>query len=147
MKTTNCQNCKNDFNIEADDFLFYEKIKVPPPTFCPDCRLIRRMAWRNERSLYKRNCDLCGKSKILQFSADSKYKVYCRECWWSDEWDGVDVGREYDFSRSFFEQYRELLEEVPKAALHTEYSTMINSEYFQSQDLDENPSIFYFLQS
>jgi hypothetical protein len=24
-----CQNCKNDFVIESDDFSFYEKIKVP----------------------------------------------------------------------------------------------------------------------
>lgn len=27
-----CQNCKNDFIIEPEDFVFYEKIKVPPPT-------------------------------------------------------------------------------------------------------------------
>jgi len=29
-ETKNCQNCKNDFTIEPDDFSFYEKIKVPP---------------------------------------------------------------------------------------------------------------------
>jgi hypothetical protein len=33
-----CQNCKKDFTIELDDFRFYEKIKVPPPTFCPEYR-------------------------------------------------------------------------------------------------------------
>ena len=69
-----CQNCKKDFIIEPEDFNFYEKIKVPPPTFCPWCRFIRRMAWRNERALYKRTCDLCQKkynsyiSKRLSFS-------------------------------------------------------------------------------
>ena len=36
-----CQNCKQDFTIEPDDFGFYEKIKVPPPTFCPLCRAQR----------------------------------------------------------------------------------------------------------
>jgi hypothetical protein len=35
-ETKNCQNCKNDFTIESEDFKFYEKIKVPPPTWCPD---------------------------------------------------------------------------------------------------------------
>lgn len=27
-----CQNCKTQFTIEPEDFKFYEKIKVPPPT-------------------------------------------------------------------------------------------------------------------
>ena len=52
-----CQNCKKDFTIEVEDFNFYEKIKVPPPTFCPECRHIQRLASRNVKSLYKRVCD------------------------------------------------------------------------------------------
>ena len=56
-----CQNCKKDFTIEPEDFNFYEKIKVPPPTWCPECRMIRRMNYRNERSLYKQDCALCKK--------------------------------------------------------------------------------------
>jgi len=50
----NCQNCKKDFTVEPEDFNFYEKIKVPPPTFCPECRLVRRMLWRNEGLAPKR---------------------------------------------------------------------------------------------
>ena len=30
-----CQNCKQNFTIEPEDFTFYDKIKVPSPTFCP----------------------------------------------------------------------------------------------------------------
>ena len=62
--TKQCQNCHQKFNIEPEDFEFYKKISVPPPTFCPDCRLQRRLAFRNERKLYKRKCDLCGKDLI-----------------------------------------------------------------------------------
>jgi hypothetical protein len=80
METRECQNCHNKFNIESDDFSFYEKMKVPAPTFCPECRLIRRLIMRNERTLYKRKCDLCGESKILVYPSDSKFEVYCREC-------------------------------------------------------------------
>lgn len=47
-ETRNCQNCKQPFTIEPDDFGFYEQIKVPPPTWCSDCRLMRRMSFRNE---------------------------------------------------------------------------------------------------
>src|SRR3989339_588437 len=53
----NCQNCKQEFVIESDDFAFYGKIKVPPPTFCPDCRLQRRLIFRNEHFLYKVKSD------------------------------------------------------------------------------------------
>ena len=61
-----CQNCKASFAIEPEDFNFYEKIKVPPPSFCPECRLVRRITWRNERSLYKRLCAKTGKEIIAK---------------------------------------------------------------------------------
>ncbi|MEI6660282.1 MAG: hypothetical protein WCK91_02570 [bacterium] len=112
-----CQNCKQSFTIEPDDFAFYEKIKVPPPTFCPECRLIRRMTWRNERSLFKRNCAKTGKEIITMFHPDEAVTVYDREVWWSDEWDAGSYGQDYDFDRPFFQQFRELLEKVPLANL------------------------------
>ncbi len=70
-----CQNCKNDFVIELDDFGFYEKMKVPPPTFCPNCRAQRRFMWRNERSLYKRPCSLCKKDFISIYSKNLPFPV------------------------------------------------------------------------
>ncbi len=109
----NCQNCKKDFIIEPEDFNFYEKIKVPPPTFCPECRLQRRMAWRNERTLHRNKCAKTGKSLISCFSADSPFTVYDRDIWWGDKWDPTAYGVEYDFSKSFFSQFRKLLEKVP----------------------------------
>jgi hypothetical protein len=50
-----CQNCKKDFTIEPDDFSFYEKIKVPAPTFCPYCRMMRRMVFGNLSTFYKKS--------------------------------------------------------------------------------------------
>src|SRR5258708_24115014 len=69
-QTKNCQNCKCDFTIEPNDLGFYEKIKVPLPTFCPRCRMQRRWAWRNNMSLYSRKCDLCGKNVISIYSPE-----------------------------------------------------------------------------
>lgn len=127
METRNCQNCKQDFNIEPDDFSFYEKIKVPPPTFCPECRMIRRMVWRNERSLYKRRCDLCQDNIIAMYPEGSIFPVYCRECWWSDKWDAATFGQEYDYSKTFFSQFKELQNKVPRLALFQRNVT--NSDY------------------
>ena len=123
-----CQNCKQEFTIEPDDFAFYEKMKVPPPTFCPECRFQRRLTYRNERNLYKRKCDLCGKEIVSCFLPDIP-QVYCLPCWWSDNWDPLEYGRNYDFSKSFFAQFAKLRTEVPKASLDVTYQTMINSDY------------------
>jgi hypothetical protein len=126
-ETRACQNCKKDFTIEPDDFAFYEKIQVPPPTFCPECRLLRRLLWRNERALYKRSCDLCKKQIIAMYPAEATFPVYCRPCWFSDSWDATSYARDYDFSRPFFEQFRDLLAVVPQIA--TQVDKSMNSDY------------------
>ena len=126
-ETKQCQNCKKDIVIESDDFDFYEKIKVPMPTWCWRCRFPRRLAWRNERSLYKRTCSLCNKSMISMFKPEVSFPVYCHECWWSDKWDSLKFGRDYDFSKSFFEQFASLQREVPRPDLYA--SQNANSYY------------------
>jgi len=131
--TRSCQNCKKDFVILHEDFLFYEKVKVPPPTFCPQCRLQRRLAWRAERGFHHRKCDLCAKDIIATFPQDTEFPVYCRECWWSDKWDGKDYGREYDWNKSFFQQFYELQQKVPAIALQVVNS--VNCD-FTNQILD-----------
>ena len=115
METKKCQNCKKDFVIEQEDFNFYEKIKVPPPTFCPECRMQRRMLWRNLRNLYKSNCCVPKhKENIISvYSADKPLVVYDQKYWWGDGWDPIEYGKEYDFSRPFFEQFSELLHSIP----------------------------------
>ena len=127
-ETKNCQNCKNEFVIEQEDFNFYEKIKVPPPTFCPECRSVRRMMGANERILYKRKCDMTDKTIFSMYSEDAIFPVYETTKWYSDEWDPYKYGMDYDFSRSFFEQFHDLFNKVPRMAL-VRQGFSINSEY------------------
>ena len=141
MENKNCKSCKNNFTIEPDDFAFYEKIKVPPPTLCPDCRQMRRYAWRNERTLYRRNCDLCAKSTVTIYSPNKPYKVYCVGCWWGDGWDTTLFGRDFDFSRPFFDQFKELQHDVPRMALLTKNS--VNSEYTNHSGDNKNAYISF----
>lgn len=112
-----CQNCKKGFLIDSEDFNFYEMMKVPPPTWCPDCRLQRRLAWRNERGLHKRLCSLCSENIIAMYSAEVPFPVYCPNCWYSDKWDATEYGRKYDFTRPFFIQFQELANSVPHISL------------------------------
>lgn len=113
----NCQNCKNDFIIESEDFSFYEKIKVPAPTFCPECRFKQRYAFRNNIILHKGKCDLCQKNIVSMYSEDKTFSAYCRECFYGDNWDQEKYGIELDFSKSFFAQLSELLKSAPRMSL------------------------------
>src|SRR3989344_3499599 len=131
-ETRKCQNCKNEFIIEPDDFGFYEKIKVPPPTFCPECRLQRRLMWRNERTFYQRQCDLCKKNIISSFTREQPFPVYCQKCWWGDDWDPYSFGIDFDFSKSFFEQFQKLKKKVPILNMQNDDGiASLNSEYSQ----------------
>src|SRR3989338_7056013 len=104
-ETKICQNCKSDFTIEPDDFGFYEKIKVPSPTFCPECRLLRRFIHTSETVLYKRKCDFSGKEILSMYGENPIFPFYETDIWNSDVWDPKSSGMDYDGSRPFLEQF------------------------------------------
>ncbi|MEK7128953.1 MAG: hypothetical protein AAB858_01250, partial [Patescibacteria group bacterium] len=126
-ETRNCQNCKQEFTIEPEDFAFYEKIKVPPPTWCPGCRSQRRLAFRNEWNLYRRKCDATEKYVISMYAPQKPFPVYSTEAWYGDSWDPMQYGQKFDVNRPFLEQFRELSQHVPRCALANTKS--VNSEY------------------
>lgn len=126
-----CTHCHTQFTITPEDMAFYQKIAVPVPTLCPQCRLQRRLAFRNERHLYSRRCDLCHKTMVAIFPAHVPFPVYCGDCWWSDRWDPLSYGRPVDWQRPFFEQFADLLRAVPKAGVlqlnneNSEYNALL----------------------
>ena len=142
-QTKQCQNCKNKFTIKPDDFSFYEKIKVPPPTFCPECRAQRRFIWRNERTLYKRLCSLCKKEFIFIYDKDIPFPVFCRECYLSDKWDPKSFGFEYDKSVPFFTQIKKLLDTVPRMGIWNVGCK--NSEYTNQSYYNKNAYLSFAL--
>lgn len=134
----NCQNCHNDFQIGSDDFAFYERIKMPAPTFCWECRHQRRMSFRNERTLFKRKCNASGHTEdvISAYSPQSPVVVYDNKYWWSDAWNATDFGTAYDFGKPFFLQFKELLERVPLIAVSV--ANMSNSSYCNVSEGDKD---------
>ncbi|MBP6883612.1 MAG: hypothetical protein KBC06_00020 [Candidatus Pacebacteria bacterium] len=128
-ETKNCQNCQKEFLIEESDFNFYEKIKVPPPTWCGECRFVRRISSTNVWTLFWRNCDKCEKRMISVYPESQKITVYCPTCWWGDSWDGTEYAMDYDPSRPFLAQVKELSMKTPYPAVETEHLTLKNSEY------------------
>jgi hypothetical protein len=140
MKTENkiCQNCKQDFVIEPEDFTFYEKIKVPAPTFCPECRIIRRSIFFNHINLYKKtpaSAECFGEAKeakkekkvFSDYPEEANIKIYDHDYWWSDKWNPMDYGVDIDFSKPFLEQLKNLKDNVPMYSRSVR--GMVNSDY------------------
>lgn len=117
MTKETCRTCEKEFVIRDEDLVFYEQVKTTSPLYCPDCRMARRLIFRNERTLYKRPCNLCKKDMITVYTPESPYAVYCHDCWWSDGWNPKSFAMDYDLDKTFFEQYKELQIKVPRLGM------------------------------
>ncbi len=132
-----CTNCGTDFTFDAADAALLDKISpvindkkyvLPPPSLCSSCRCQRRLAMRNENKLYRRTCALTGKPMISLYSPDKPYAVYSEAAWSGDAWDPMTYATDFDFSRSFFEQFDALLHRVPRRGMHQD-GLAENSDY------------------
>jgi len=132
-----CKNCELNFVVSEMDKAFYTKMRVPlSPSLCPHCRQQRRAMIRNETSLYIAVCAKNGQSMISMYKLESEAVVYSPESWWSDDWNPLDYGQNFDFSRRFFEQYRDLQLMVPRLAMYQKNSE--NSQYANHADSTKN---------
>lgn len=124
-----CQNCKQDFIIEPEDFEFYQKVNVPPPTFCSECRFQRRIAFRNERKLFRNTNARTGEKILTIYPPKSGIVVYSDEDYRSDIWNPMTYGVDYNFSKPFFMQVLDLMKKSPHPARNYYVDTMVNSDY------------------
>lgn len=121
-----CQRTGRNFTVYPDEEAFLQKISFtfgqetihpPLPVYEPEVRLQLRAAHRNEQHMYKTKSALSGKDIVSLYHPDGPYKVYSEEEWKSDRWDPMEYGREFDFSRPFFDQFYELQKDMPRIAL------------------------------
>lgn len=157
-----CKHCSSAFEVTKDDLAMLDslspviggqKLLLPCPTLCPDCRLRRRQTHVNHVNLYERKCDFSGAQIISNIHPSSPYKVYAQEDWYSDKWDPHAYQRDFDFSRPFFAQWQELFDVVPRPNLMTGYEFDENCDYtnyagknkdcYLIFDSDENRDCYY----
>ncbi len=141
METKTCLNCNIPFTLSSSDFDFYAKIKVPPPTWCPTCRCVRRMVHRNERHLFNRKCDISGKDIISIYRPECPYTICDKDYYFSDEYDPFKYGAQYDSTKSFFPQFYEFAKKVPLTSLFVRNSE--NCEYNQDMGGASNCFLCY----
>ena len=137
MTTQTCQITGQQFQVSDFEKELLQKIspsinkqvfELPLPNINPEERLRHRLAFYNRRHLYKRTSDYSGQTIISVFSPDKPFKAYETRTWYSDDFDPIQYGQPYDFTRPFFQQFYELLVRTPQNALAT-LGDNINSEF------------------
>jgi hypothetical protein len=132
-----CARCGEGYEVFDEDLALYEKVSpvwggkkylIPVPAICPFCRFVGKGAFRNEHTYYRTKSAMSGKSLISVYQPNSPYKIFSYDEWWGENWSPLEYGRDFDFSRGFFEQFEELFLEVPKINLIQD-GTSENCEY------------------
>lgn len=122
MIQNQCKFCAKPFTVDGDELIFLDRVSpifnnqkfpIPAPALCPPCRQQLRMSFRNERKLYKGKSAFSGKEIVSMFAPEHGYKVIDRDEWWSDAFNPLEYGQEFDFNKTFAEQFRELYMKVP----------------------------------
>ncbi len=138
ITTLQCADCHSSYQLNYQDFQFLEKFKVPDSGLCPGCRERRRLTFLNMLNLFRRNCDATQSPIVSSYPPDSPYKVYSQAFWYSDAFDATLYGREFDFTRTFFEQYGDLAREVPRPPLFTAFLQDENCSYTNHSGFNKN---------
>jgi hypothetical protein len=121
-----CRQCKSPFDISPEDIAFYDSVSpvfagkkesIPTPTLCPDCRLKRRLVFRNQLFVYQRPSSVTKKTIFSRFPADVPFPVFENEEWYGGSWDGLTYGQAFDVKQSFFPQLQALRDKVPHRTL------------------------------
>lgn len=133
MKSKQCAVSGSAFTLADDELEYYRQNGLPEPSLSPIERLRRRFSYRHGGKLYKSTCSGTGKSIISMYPPDCGFPVFEQTHWWSDNWNALDYGREFDFNRPFFEQFAGLYRDVPHLSL---LNTNCENSYYTSHALN-----------
>ncbi|MFA5095135.1 MAG: hypothetical protein WC447_00525 [Candidatus Paceibacterota bacterium] len=113
QKNKICEHCKKEFTISDGELSLYEKVGIELPRLCNFCRIKIHLSFWMFGKFRKGKSDLSGENLITVLPEKNRYPIYTLTEWYSDKWDAMDYGQDYDEKRPFFEQLQELQEKVP----------------------------------
>jgi len=73
---------------------------------------------------------------VAIYPSGTSFPVYCSECWWSDGWDPMAYGQDFDFGRPFFDQFKEVYFKTPRVGVLSRNGE--NSEYTNYEEHSKN---------
>jgi hypothetical protein len=77
------EQCTEAFKIIPDELAFYQRMNLPLPHLCPNCRHYQRLKQRNPLKLWHRHCmkPNCPNEFETSYSPDRPEIVYCERCY------------------------------------------------------------------
>lgn len=108
-----CEHCKNEFFINSAEFSLYKKVDIELPTLCFFCRIKLHLSFWMFGKFRKGKSDLSGENLITVLPEKNRYPIYTLTEWYSDKWNAMDYGMDYDPNVPFLEQLKELQEKIP----------------------------------
>jgi hypothetical protein len=76
-----CEETARPFRFIKQEIEFYKMMQLPLPHLHPDVRHMRRLARRNPRTLFTRNCSTCDVTISTTFAPERKEIVVCEACY------------------------------------------------------------------
>ncbi len=113
---------------KASPLIAGKRYLIPTSHYHPDVHKQRHLAWRNERTLYRSTCDLTGKPIITSINPKSGYKIINFRDRYGDKLLPLSYGQEINLSKTFTEQFGEILSHIPQISLDLTPS-MENCDY------------------
>ena len=112
-KSKICEHCGEKFSIGDGELDLYKKVDIELPTICVFCRIKIHLSFWLFGKFRKGKSDLSGENLITVLPVNNRYPIYTLHEWHGDKWNAMDYRQDYNPSRSFFDQLKELQEKVP----------------------------------
>ena len=113
QKNRLCEHCGNEFTITDGELSLYKKNDIELPMQCFFCRIKLYLSFWMFGKFRKGKSDLSGEGLITVLPEKNRYPIYTLTEWYSDKWDAMDYGLEYDSNLPFFDQLQKLQEKTP----------------------------------
>ena len=136
MTTRICALSGEVFEISEREQAYCEEHAIPFPQAAPRERFRNMFAFGSLTHLFQTQCAVSGKRLLSFVPPEIGRPVMDVGIWSEDSWDSASYGVAYNFSRPFFEQFRELLYRVPLPNLALTKETIENSEYDRKVNRD-----------
>ncbi|MFA5827608.1 MAG: hypothetical protein WC839_03905, partial [Candidatus Paceibacterota bacterium] len=77
------QQCTEAFKIIPEELQFYQRMNLPLPRLCPNCRHYERLAQRNPLKLWHRSCmkEGCTNEFETSYAPERPEIIYCEKCY------------------------------------------------------------------
>lgn len=79
-----CISCQRNYKIVAPELAFYQRLNLPVPRQCFQCRHLARLEQRGSLALHQRSCDRCSAAITTAYPPDAPFPVWCEACFISE---------------------------------------------------------------